>query len=129
MVKVREVMKRGVVTIDAKQSVQEARRMMGEKRIGSLIVTVEGRPHGIFTERDLLSKVCPRCSALGGAAVGEFMSSPMITISPEADIKEAAKVMTEMHVKRLVVFEKGEMVGIFTSSDLAKAISKAPLEI
>jgi CBS domain-containing protein len=129
MVKVMEVMKKDIVTIDAKKDAWEACRIMGEKHIGSLIVTLEGRPCGIFTERDLISKILPKFHDLGEVAVGEFMSSPLVTIGPDADIKEAAKIMTEMHIRRLAVFEKGELVGIFTSSDLVTAIAKSPLEL
>jgi len=129
MVKVIEAMKKDIITIDAKKDVGEACRIMGEKHIGSIIVTLEGRPCGIFTERDLISKVLPNFRNLGEATVGDFMSSPLITIGPDADIKEAAKIMAEMHVRRLAVFEKGKLVGIFTSSDLVTAVSKSPLEL
>ncbi|MCP8320781.1 MAG: CBS domain-containing protein, partial [archaeon] len=57
MVKVKDVMIKEVITIDGEKSVYEACKIMGEKHIGSLIVTSQGKPAGIFTERDLLSKI------------------------------------------------------------------------
>ena len=55
MIKVRDVMVSPVITVDGGVSVEEACRIMGEKHIGSVIVTEKGKPAGIFTERDLLN--------------------------------------------------------------------------
>lgn len=123
MTEIREVMRKDVVTVDEKTSVLEAAKLMGEKHLGSVVVTKDGKPTGIFTERDFLSKVIPEGCELGDVSVGSYASKPLITISPNFLLKEAASIMADMKVKRLVVMDKDELVGIFTASDLALALA------
>ncbi|MEM1574553.1 MAG: CBS domain-containing protein [Nitrososphaerota archaeon] len=125
---VKEVMKKNVITIDAEKTIEEACKIMGEKHIGSLIVTINDEPRGIFTERDLVSKVISKNIDIKKAKVKEYMSSPLIFVKPDIHIKEAAKIMVEMHIRRLPVIENDKLVGIFTSSDFVEAICKYPFE-
>ncbi len=126
MMKVRDAMVRDLVMVDYRTPVKEVCRIMGEKKIGSVLVTREGKPYGIFTERDLVSKVLLEGNL--DDEVGKYCSSPLITVSPDYSLREAARIMADMKIKRLVVMENDEVVGILTSSDLAKAIAQAPLE-
>lgn len=121
-------MKKNVITIDAEKTIEEACKIMGEKHIGSLIVTINDEPRGIFTERDLVSKVISKNIDIKKAKVKEYMSSPLIFVKPDIHIKEAAKIMVEMHIRRLPVIENDKLVGIFTSSDFVEAICKYPFE-
>lgn len=125
---VKEVMKKNVITIDAEKTIEEACKIMGEKHIGSLIVTIDNKPYGIFTERDLISKVISKNIDIKKAKVKEYMSSPLIFVKPDFHIREAAKIMVEMHIRRLPVIENNKLVGIFTSSDFVEAICKYPFE-
>jgi len=122
-------MSRPPLTVDSEISVAEACRLMGEKHVGSILVSHEGVANAIFTERDLFSKVLPKKKDLSKITVGTCASSPLITVAGGTDVKEAARIMTEMKVRRLVVVRDGQPVGVFTSADLAKAAGKSPLEI
>ncbi|RJX16474.1 CBS domain-containing protein [Candidatus Bathyarchaeota archaeon] len=125
---VKDAMSKNVVTVDAGSTVETACRIMGEKRIGSVIVTKEGKPVGIFTERDLLSKIILRNVDIRDAKVEEFMSKPLITIKPETSLREAARIMAQLHVRRLPVVDvEGRLLGIFTSADLSSALAKYTL--
>ncbi len=119
--KIGEFMERDVVMVDESVKVIEVAKLMGEKRIGSVIVTRNGKPYGIFTERDFFSKAIIDDGLEN--RVGMYASSPLITVSPEYTVEEASKIMADMKVRRLVVIEKDEVVGIFTASDLVRAIS------
>ena len=118
---VKDIMSPNVMTTDPKTSMNEAAKIMGEKRIGSLVVMVEGIPRGIVTERDLLSEVLARKLDPGGVSVSSVMSIPLVSISPDATVKEAAKMMTRRR-SRLVVLEDDRLAGIITASDLIKVI-------
>ncbi len=126
MMKVGDAMVRDIVSVDYRTPVKEVCRIMGEKKIGSVLVTKEGKPYGIFTERDLVSKVLLEGNL--DDEVGKYTSSPLITVSPDYSLREAARIMTDMKIKRLIVIENDKVVGIFTAADLAKAIAKAPLD-
>lgn len=129
MASVREFMSTSPVTMDWKTTVTDACKLMGEKHIGCILVSREGVVHGIFTERDLLSKVLAEKKDLNSVMVGDYASSPLITVPPTADVKEAARIMAEMRVRRLVVVQNGKPIGLFTAADLAKAVGKFPLDL
>ena len=126
-----------VVTITPENTLYEAARIMGEKRIGSLIVMKYKTPVGIITERDLLREVVDKEIALekdwlaGGTSIKEekveqIMSYPLIMISRKSSIKEAAQMMIEKRIRRLGVNESGKLVGIVTAADLIRCLPKTP---
>jgi CBS domain-containing protein len=121
---VKEIMSRDIVTIAPEASMAEAAGIMGEKHIGSLIVTKYDTPVGIVTERDLLSKVLALGKDLKEEKVEAVMSYPLITIGPTAKIKEAAQMMVQK--KALAVFDCGKLVGIVTASDLIRSLPDVP---
>jgi CBS domain-containing protein len=124
--KIGDEMVKDVVSVDYKTQVGEVCKLMGKRRIGSVLVTREGKPYGIFTERDLLSRVLLEGSM--DDEVGKYTSTPLITISPEYSVRESARIMADLKIKRLVVTENDEVKGIFTASDLARVIARSPLE-
>ena len=129
MVTVREFMSGLPVTLDTGTSVADACRIMGEKHIGSVLISRGGLTYGIFTERDLVSKALLEGKDLKAITVGAYGSSPLVTVAPTTDVKEAARIMAELKVRRLVVIQDGKPIGVFTSADLAKAVGKFPLDI
>jgi CBS domain-containing protein len=126
---VREFMSRPPVALDSTSSVADACKLMGQRHIGSVLVSHNGVTHGIFTERDLMSKVLLETRDLTSLNIGRCASSPLVTVSPSTDVKEAARIMTELKVRRLVVVEDGKPIGVFTSADLARAVGKLPLDL
>lgn len=118
---VKDIMSKNVITIPKEASMAEAARVMGAKHIGCLIVEIEGKPRGIVTERDFLSKVLVKDKNPETISVGEVMSSPLITIEPEATIKQAAQTMFSKK-GRLAVFRGEELIGIITAADLIKSL-------
>jgi CBS domain-containing protein len=122
---VEEIMSRDIVTIVPEASMAEAAAFMGEKHIGSLIVTNYDTPVGIVTERDLLSKVFAVGKDLREVKVEAAMSYPLITIGPTLKIKEAAQMMVQKKGK-LAVFDCGNLVGIVTASDLIRSLPDVP---
>ncbi len=129
MVTVREFMNGPPVTLDSETSVADACKLMGQKHIGSVLVSRKGVTDAIFTERDLMSKVLPQEGDLKSVTVGSYSSSPLVTVAPTTDVKEAARIMTELKVRRLVVVQDGKPIGVFTSADLARAVGKFPLDL
>ena len=117
-----------VLTIDIEENVDNACKIMGEKHIGSLIVTIQGKPIGIFTERDLLSKIILKGLKLEKAKVKDFMSEPLTVINPDFNLKEAARIMTQLNIRRLLVIENEKLIGILTSADITRALANSPLK-
>jgi CBS domain-containing protein len=118
---VSDIMSTEVITTEPDLDMGAAARIMGEERVGSLIVVERERPVGIVTERDLLSRVVAKGLAMERVSVRSCMSSPLITIDPSASIKEAAQTMMKKK-GRLAVFDREDLVGIITASDLIKSM-------
>src|SRR5512137_66445 len=118
-----EFMTREIVTINEDKTVLAAAKMMGQKRVGSVIVTSNGKPLGIFTERDLLSTFIARSQPLD-IPMGEACSGLMTTAPAGISIHEAAKVMAEKHIRRLPIMKKKQIAGIITARDLVEAYAK-----
>ena len=118
-----EFMTKDVVTIGEDETVEEAARIMGRERVGSVIVTRDGNPFGIFTERDLLSTFLARGRPLD-APVSMASSSPLITAPAGISIHSAAKTMAAKHIRRLILMKKKEIAGIITARDLVEAYAR-----
>jgi CBS domain-containing protein len=117
-------MSKDVITADEETPVEEVAKTMGEKSIGSIIVTSNGEPMGIFTERDLLTKFLAEDQSLK-IEVGKACSSPIITAPIGISVHDAAAIMTSKHIKRLPITKEGKLVGILSARDLVEAYARA----
>lgn len=120
MTYVHQLMNKNVVTIDDKQNVYEAAKLMADKDIGTLIVIDNGKPIGIITERDLVKRICAKDLKASDIMIKDIMSKPLITIQPNAPIELAATLMAESKIRRLPVVKDDELVGIITTADIIK---------
>ena len=118
-----EYMTKKVVSVDENTTIMDVATIMGEKRIGSVIVNRDGEPLGIFTERDLLTNFLTEGKTLQ-SKVGESASSPLVTIPTGTSVHQAAYIMATKHVRRLPVMKENNMVGIITARDLVEAYTK-----
>lgn len=116
-------MTKDVITVDEEKPVEVVAKIMGEKGIGSVIITGHGKPKGIFTERDLLTKFLAKDRSLK-IEVGEACSSPLITAHTRISVHDAAFVMTSKHIRRLPITRDDELVGILTARDLLEAYAR-----
>lgn len=110
--KIREIMSRPIITEDEDASVTEVVKDMAELGIGSVVITSEGKPAGIITERDIALKVLLENKLADEVKAKEIMSSPLVTIEPEASVGEASALAAKKRIKRLPVVENGVLVGI-----------------
>lgn len=122
---VRDIMTPKVITITEDKTMGDAAKVMGDKHIGSLIVVVDAKPKGIVTERDLLSGVLALGRDPAKTMVGSAMSWPIVTIPPDAPIKEAAKIMMKRK-GRLAVMDKEKLIGIVSASDFIRSLPDVP---
>jgi len=118
--KTANVMVKKVITVDEKASVKEAANIMNQFEIGSVIITRKEKPIGIITERDLLKRIVYEGRNAKKTIVKEIMSSPLVVISPETDLEEAACLMFEKKIKKLPVTEQNRLVGLVSLTDIAR---------
>ena len=121
---VRDVMTKEPRVVRRDTNVQEVVATMNKFDISSVIVVQDKRPVGIITHKDIVSKIVqPRIPPDMVKAI-EIMATPVVTISEDASIEEAAKIMTKKRIKKLAVIRDNELVGIVTSYDLLRYAPK-----
>jgi len=112
-----------VITADEEKSVSTVAKTMGDRRIGSVVITSDDVPVGIFTERDLITKLLAEDKELN-IPVGDVMSSPLIAVPHDISVIEAAFTMETNKIKRLpLANEDNNLVGIITARDLVEAFA------
>ena len=111
-------------TVEEGLTVAFAANVMKERARGSLIVVDEGKPIGIVTERDLVRRVIAEDKSISATKIGDIMSSPLISVGPEATVSSAANVMYKNGIRRLPVIEEARLLGIVTSTDLARTMQR-----
>jgi len=119
-VEIRDVMVDKVITAKKDATVEDAIKLMNKYEIGCLVVVENGKPTGIITERDLLKRVLAKSKELRNIKVLEIMSTPVITVAPETEIEEAAKLMYQKKIKKLPIVEKGKLLGLVTLTDILR---------
>lgn len=120
---VKDYMTKHVVTVGEDASAADAAAAMAEdpQAQGYVLVLREGRPVGIVTEWDLIAKILV-AGATRQTRVTAIMSSPLVTIDPDADLLEASTAMRERDVRKLPVMRDGIVYGILTEDDVAQKI-------
>ena len=117
----KDVMKKDIIELDGSVSIQDAASKMTNAKIGSVIVTNEGKHVGILTEKDFISIAAEGRPLF--TAISEVMSSPIISIGAEETVWEAAELMKEKNIHKIPVQENNKIVGILTATDLVKICS------
>jgi len=116
---VRDVMSTDLVTCPSSAPLRDAAGYMRDRDIGDVLVVDDGSICGIVTDRDIVV----RCVADGGdtrdATVGDVCSADLTTVTADATIEEAARIMRDSALRRLPVVDGRTPVGIVTLGDLA----------
>ncbi|TLZ75905.1 MAG: CBS domain-containing protein [Methanobacteriota archaeon] len=115
-----EIMTQTPVTIHGDATAKAAAGLMREKDIGSLVVVDTGKPMGIVTERDLVTKVAAEDKQPSRVLVRDIMTSPVVAVHPHEEVAEAAKLMAERKIRRLPVVKEGKLIGIVTENDILR---------
>lgn len=114
---------RDVVTIDEAASLPEAARLMREHHIGDLVVTREGRPTAILTDRDLAIETLGQDVPVDGLRVGDITSETLATGLVTDDVFALIQKMKESGVGRLPLLDaQGAVAGIVTAKRLTRIL-------
>lgn len=120
-VRVREVMTPSPRVIDGLATVQEAIKMMREGNLSSLVIDRrhEGDEFGVVTIQNIAREVIGGDRSPERTSVYEIMTKPVITVDADMDVKYAIRLLTRYQLRRALVTEHGEMIGIVTLRDMA----------
>jgi isocitrate dehydrogenase len=117
------IMTRTVVAVPGAATLHEVSVHMQARGIHSVVVKPDASGSwGIMTMRDILKKVAVIGSAINGMAVDEITTRPLITTSPDMSITDCAALMLDKGIRRAVVAEAGELIGIISDTDIFRFI-------
>ncbi|MFJ5547513.1 CBS domain-containing protein [Streptomyces sp. NPDC093225] len=119
--RVDDLMTPTAVSVQRGTSFKEIARLLDEYGITAVPVVDEGRPVGVVSEADLLRRQAGRAGTGTAATAEGLMTSPPVVARPEWSAVEAARVMEEARVKRLLVVDRaGFLIGVISRSDLLR---------
>lgn len=118
---VKDVMSKNLIVADPSTTIFQIAKMM-EQGIGAVLIKKNSKPAGIITDRDFAIKVAVNKLSTD-TWVDEIASYPLQTIDSEKSIFDAISIMSTKKIRKIVVVEQDNIVGIFTSTDLVNYIS------
>lgn len=120
---------RAPITCVESTKIDRAALTMTEKRVGSIIITHDGKPKGIITDKDLRTKIATGKFSISGN-VTSIMSSPVVTIPMNTSIAEAQITMLKNKITHLCITKNGtinsKLVGVLSEHDIVVSHSNNP---
>jgi CBS domain-containing protein len=102
----------------ANESVKNAAKMMSDRNLGAVIVTLNDEPLGIVTEWDIISRVVAQGKDPSKTSVKEVMSAPVASVPPTMLAGEAIALMSKNKYRRLLVKDGDRILGVITLSQV-----------
>jgi CBS domain-containing protein len=121
--RVREFMTSLIVTADVATPVVEAAKIMAVEDVGSVIVTKNEVLVGLVTQKDIIAAQLLSEGVYHRLTLEDIMSSPVVTISPDADLVQAIALMHQSGKRHIPVIEGDDIIGIVTSTDVLRVIA------
>ena len=120
--KVGELISRNLIYINSDSDTIKAAILMRENNISCLVVKEKGEFVGIVTEKDIINKVVAEELYPGDVKIDKIMSKDLVSVSAKQSIEDAAKLMREKGVRRLVVLEDDIIIGVITETDITRIV-------
>lgn len=106
------------VTLDRTKTLYDAATLMNEQNIGFVPIVDEKKPVGVVTDRDLVIRGLAK-NLQANTPIDQVMSPTCITVEPHHSISDATEKMAKHKVRRLLVVDQDQLVGIVALGDLA----------
>ena len=119
MSRVRDILhQRDLFSVEETQSVCDVSRRMAELHVGAILVVQDGELKGVFSERDLMTRVVIAGLQPDTTPVGRVMSTNISTIDESASLEEAMEAMKAHGCRHLPVMRDSKVVGFLSMRDL-----------
>ncbi len=110
-----------VVTIGVGDTLADAAAQLRDRRIGALVVTIDGAIAGIVSERDVVSAVAAHGASALGRSVGSIMTKDVVTCATGDSVEHLMTSMTDRRIRHLpVADDAGRLLGIVSIGDVVK---------
>jgi CIC family chloride channel protein len=132
--RVRELMQKDVKTVEPEAAVNDAVVGLSDSHISALaVVDGMGRMVGVISSTDILTSEAEAQDAVEREAlfeqmmVRDIMTPRPLTVSPDADVREAAQQMLYAEVHRLFVTSNEHVIGVISTTDIMRAVATGHL--
>jgi len=114
---------RALHTVPSTVTVAEAVKEMNRHKIGAMLIMDGDNLAGIFTERDVLTRVVAGSLDPQTTPVAQVMSAKVLTISPETTVQEVMDIFTERRCRHLPVMESSKLAGLISIGDVSRWVA------
>ncbi len=127
MVLVRDFMTSMIITAEVHALVIDAAKLMAVENVGSLIVTKEEVLAGMVTRKDIIAAQLLSDDVFHTLTLGDIMETPVVTVSPDAEIGQVIAIMNQTGRTYIPVIEQDDITGVVSSSDVIRALATLKL--
>ena len=117
--KIKEIMTKSVASLNGDDTVEQAAHLMKEHNIGSIPICEGEKVIGIITDRDIALRSVAEGENFKRQNVRKVMTSNPVLGSPDMEVNDAARVMSERQIRRLPIVENDNLVGMISLGDIA----------
>ena len=119
MGQIRDIMEKNVITIENDKTAQDAAKIIAEKDISFLVIMNEGKPQGVLSESDFVRKVAAEDKKASEIKISEIRSYKFRSVGRPPTIEDAIQKMLNNNIRRLLILDNENLVGVITQTDLA----------
>jgi len=120
----KDIVEPDFITLPGETSALQAAKLMAEKKHGYALVSQNGTPVGMVTEWDYLSKVVAADRRPADVLLREIMTQNLVTVQAGDGIDAVSKLMAEKGIRRVIVMDKGKILGIITSKTILSRLEE-----
>lgn len=120
MTQVRDIMQKNVITIEQDKTSLDVATILKEKEISFLVIMENEKPIGIVTERDIVKKIAAEDKVASKTPLKEIMSKKFRWVTPDTSIEDAVQKMINNNIRRLIVLENDNLVGVITQTNMTE---------
>ncbi|HWT76375.1 MAG TPA: CBS domain-containing protein [Mobilitalea sp.] len=117
--RVREIMSQDIASLRSDDSIERAAQLMKQYNCGSIPVCTDDKLIGIVTDRDIALRSVASGQDVTSQRVGDIMTESVVFASPETDVNDAAKLMSDRQIRRLPIVENNRLIGIVALGDIS----------
>ena len=125
--KVRDFMTALIITAEADTLVVDAAKLMAAEDIGSLLVTKADVLAGMITRREVIGAQLLSEESFQTLCVEDIMTTPVVTIGPEADLGQAIALMNQTGKRHIPVIEGNDIIGLVATTDIIRVLATMKL--
>ena len=116
-----------IITADADTPIADAAKLMAAEDVGSLLVTKADVLAGMVTRREVIGAQLLSKESYQSLCVSDIMTTPVVTIGPEADLGQAITLMNQTGKRHIPVIEGNDIIGLVAATDILRVLATMKL--